>query len=265
MLQNISEISIILFAGTSFVLLIVISLFVFIYIHSLRVKSFAIEMEAREIQKQKSVLLALSDGEERERKRLAEELHDGMGAKLSAIKMGLESIEEYLITDTETSKERLQKNILYLNESINELRDISKNLHPAFLEQAGLQGGISSLIYQFNSKNNIHIDQFIDITFSSKLNPSFVLHIYRIVAELLNNIIKHSKANKASVQIVHSKKNIVITVEDNGTGIVKRAVNLSGIGLTSIRERVAALEGSINVDSSDKGTIVIIHLPFNED
>jgi two-component system NarL family sensor kinase len=245
--------------GTLFGTLLVGFLLLYVYLHQMKVNRFKVEIKEQELKKQRELFVALNEGEEKERKRLAEELHDGIGAKLSGLKMSL----EYLNTVSGTSKSNdnlLQKIILGFNETIEELREISQNLQPPFMNLLELNAFLSDLVFHFNNKGTCKYLLSIE-TEHENLNPTvYNKTVFRIVSELLNNIQKHSNASLASVQIVSNNSMTQILVEDNGKGFDFKA-SAKGIGLLNIRNRIELYNGKFNIDSNNKGTIVIIELP----
>lgn len=246
------------FGGTFFVALLVVFLLTYVYLHQIKVNRFVIELKEQELKKQHELFIALNEGEEKERKRLAEELHDGIGAKLSGLKMSM----EYLRTNFSTKESKvslLQKITNGMDETIEELREISQNLKPSFLNFSGLKMALEDLVFHFNNKGTCKYQLYIEEELEILANNNQT--IYRIVSELLNNIQRHSNASLASFQIIANHTVIQILVEDNGQGF---NVNIKspGIGLTNIKNRVELYKGKLNIDSNKDGTIVIIEFPI---
>jgi two-component system NarL family sensor kinase len=242
-------------AGTLFVFLMVVFLLMYIYLHQLKVTRFNIQLRDQELKKQQELFLALNEGEEKERKRLAEELHDGIGAKLSGLKMSV----EYLKSRPEVNDPLLEKIAEGMNETIEELREISQNLKPSFLSSKGLELALNELMVHYNHKGSCSYQLFMDVNEDGIEN--YVQLIYRIVSELLHNIQKHSQATLASVQIIAGEEDIQIIVEDNGVGFDLQEHH-NGIGLVNISNRVELYKGKLHIDSTGKGTVVIIEFPI---
>lgn len=252
-----------LLGGTMFILLLVASLLLYVYLHQMKVSKFRLELREQEIKKQQELFFALSEGEEKERKRLAEELHDGIGAKLSGLKMSL----EYLMTQQSQGQAQPQDNLMVkisngMNETIQEVREISRNLKPSFLSSKGLSVALGELVDHLNTKKECSYQLFIDVD-EHRLHPQLQLALYRIVSELLNNIHKHSHATQASAQLMQEDGTVQIIVEDDGKGFDIHSQK-EGIGITNIKSRVELYKGKLNIDSSRRGTITIIELPIIE-
>ncbi len=215
-------------------------------------------MHEEEIQKQQAVFSALQEGEEKERIRLAEELHDGIGARLSGLKMNL----EYLMRTAREHSELIATIFSGVAEAVEEVRAISHNLQPCFFNDKSLEQLLYSYMEQLSVMNGCRYDLFLNSSIDHITNP-LKLHCYRILTELLHNIHKHAKATLASVQINSEDEWLEIVVEDNGIGFASGIENPEGIGLLNIRNRVAVCKGRMNIDSSAKGTTTIIEIPLN--
>ena len=193
----------------------------------------------------------LVDSQEAERKRIAMELHDGLGQNLIAMR---DTIKRYSSVLPKQGKEAKELDLIssLVMESIEEAREISGNLRPPVLDQLGLELALESIIEKTMRSFNIIISSSLkglDGFFSKDME----IHIYRIVQEGLANIIKHSKAEKACVEARKSGKSIMIRISDNGKGF-----NMGknphgkggGFGLQGISERVKMLGGTLNIDSA---------------
>lgn len=186
--------------------------------------------------------------QETERRRLAQDLHDDLGGTLSAIKGRMSNEAVHLET------------IHLVEKAIEDLRLVSRNLMPPELANEGLVMAISHTIERLQNASQI---EFTYIPFGNqvRLSEEKELNIYRIMAELLNNIVKHSKATKAIIQLVYYQKYLLISLEDNGIGINTNE-NTWGIGLKNINSRVEFMKAKIITDSSIKGTTFIIEVPY---
>lgn len=201
--------------------------------------------------------------QDQERKRIAQDLHDSLGSVLSAAKLKLSALESSRTGFTPEQQETYQSSLELLNEAVAELRLISHNIMPATLSKLGLLAALQNLIDKISSKSGIQFS-FAAHGFDSRLDENTEISIYRITLELINNIVKHAAANKASVQLIHYPGYINLVVEDNGQGFDSgRALReKKGIGLGNIISRVEYLKGSIEIDSSPgKGATVIIEIP----
>jgi len=247
-----------LFAVLSFLLFLTV-LFLWIYSNYQKKLSFQKELNhkqelsALENQQKLSISNALIEGEEIERKRIARELHDGLGSMLSGLKMHLN------LADRENKEINPNINGM-LNDSIKELRNISQNLMPESLMKLGLEHALKDLCASHsNLETSIEFQYLIK---KSTFPQHFKIMIYRIIQELLNNALKYAKASQILISCSQNKDVFFITVEDNGVGFnVKHAEKREGMGLRNIKNRVAFLNGKLEIDSiPNKGTSTYIEL-----
>ena len=208
------------------------------------------EIESLKQSQEITKLEALIDGEENERKRIAQELHDGINGDLSAIKYRISSLEEDGIGTAE--KADLEKIIEMIDHSCSQVRSISHNLMPTSIIEFGLVETIGQYCAKINSSQSIEFD-FQHFGNQIALPQKAETVIYRIVQELINNIVKHSKATKAMVQMNYHENELFITVEDNGIGF-DTTTTKSGIGLKNIASRVDFLKANLEIESSEKGS-----------
>ncbi len=207
--------------------------------------------------KQQEAKLALITGEENERKRIATELHDGLGGLLSTLKLNAESLESENKTHTQA-----YSNVLFLiDKACQELRLLSHNMLPSGIEHLGLELTLKSYINKLSSSLNkpILLDTYGIDTIRNK---AIDLHVYRICSELINNAIKHSQFNNLSIQLIQQHQTLTIVVEDDGIGFDPTYTENKGIGFISIKSRLEALSGEFKIDSVvGKGTTIIIEIP----
>lgn len=201
------------------------------------------------VETQNTVVKQIIRTQEAERSRLAQDLHDDLGGTLSALKGRI-------------ANESVQLETLGLIEkAINDLRIVSRNLLPIELEKEGLAQAIRYTIERLQKAIKI---EFTYIVFGQevRLPQEDELNLYRIVAELLNNVVKHADATKAVIQVVFHADYLHISVEDDGVGI-KTEKKSWGIGLKNISSRVEFLKARLSIDSSpDRGTTVIVEVPY---
>jgi signal transduction histidine kinase len=199
------------------------------------------------------VLMAMIEGEEKERARLARELHDGVGGILSATKMHLSMLRneaallEHLQQFEHTSS--------MLDSASQEVRTIAHNLSPDMLLRYELEEALANFC---KTVSNPHLQvDFYYLGESIRLRNNFKLVLYRMVQEMVNNIIKHAQASHALVQLSHHQQVLSLTVEDNGVGF--EAKEGKGIGLLNLQERVKNMHGHLSIDSSPgNGTTIYV-------
>jgi signal transduction histidine kinase len=218
------------------------------------------EIETLKQNQEISNLEALIDGEEKERKRIAQELHDGLNGDLSAIKYRLSTLEESGLSAIDA--ENLTKVITMIDESCAQVRSISHNLMPSSILEYGLIESIRAYCMKINTSENFKI------TFQSygvyiALSKKTETVIYRIIQELTTNILKHAKANSAMIQFNFREDEFFITVEDNGIGFDKTKIS-EGIGHKNLQTRIDFLNAHLNVASSPSGTSYTISIDLNK-
>lgn len=224
-----------------------------------KLKELNYQQELRYIDQQHQVKLtrAMIHGQDEERKRVARDLHDGLGGMLSAVKIHL-SI--YATKSHSEDGQELDLIISRLDSSITELRSIASNMMPASLLQLGLKVSLKDLCESFIS-DNLNIDfQCLDLTDNIPVDKQVT--IYRIVQELLNNVIRHARAKNVLLQCSQYDDNFMITIEDDGVGFDPESLNeKNGMGMTNIKARVAYLDGNFDIISSDgHGTSINIEM-----
>lgn len=206
----------------------------------------------------------LIESQEQERKRIASELHDGLGQSLAIISnraaMGKNNLNEPEIMQREFNE--ISQNAL---EALVEVQQITTNLHPHYLERLGLTKALKAMFAKVSDvielKSQIVL---IDDLFPKDLE----INVYRIVQESLNNIIKHSDASEAEVKIERVEDEVVITIKDDGRGFdtTNFKAKGTGLGLVGLRERTKMLGGKIVIDSSlGNGTEIKVSLPINKE
>lgn len=215
-------------------------------------------------QAEERAISAIIEGEERERQRIAKELHDGLGQYLSAANMNLQTVYEDLDGLDGNLKKSYQTGLDLLRQSIQETRNISQNLLPKAIQDYGLELAIESLINQLrNTNRDIRFHLYRNLE-KVEIPDKIQINLYRIAQEALNNAIRHGKPKEIHVQLVFSDGEIFLSVEDNGVGFDTEQVSSQGIGLRSMKTRVGAMAANIDIVSTiDRGTIVSVVVPLN--
>lgn len=195
--------------------------------------------------------------QEAERRRMAESLHNGLGQLLYGAKLSLNQLE--LNAEDTHNRDVIAYTQKLLSDCIRECRGIAHNLMPATLQQYGLKEAVINICQQLTERTHFKCDV-------GKLTNSFddilEVAIYRMVQELMMNIVKHANASEALVSLSENDSHLVIKVEDNGDGLNQKRVNKDGIGMQTIRYKVTLLGGKLHVASKKgKGTKVRIELP----
>lgn len=227
----------------TFALLMIIVIAVIVYLWNSRQSS------RNAIRLQKVFAQDLINNVEEERMRISSELHDSVGQQLILLKNKAKIEGKQVIVDTVAA-------------ILEEVRSITRDLHPAILDRLGLKAALGEMIRK--------LDENTDIFFSTELaevdhlfSAHDQLNIYRIVQEAFNNVLKHSNTTSAKLSIVHSRNNVIVTIQDNGNGFkpeveVKRKDSL---GLKTIQERATMLNGKVRITSGDSGTRIVLEIP----
>jgi signal transduction histidine kinase len=204
--------------------------------------------------------------QEDERRRIAREIHDGLGQMLTAIKFNLEILEDMISAGKEES-DRIQDMKALLDDVMKEAREISYNLMPSVLEDFGLAPAVQLLSEQFSGRTGIKVHYHAH-NITERLAAQTEISLYRIVQESLNNIAKHAEASEVNLQIIRHAGGVRLVIEDNGKGMSKPAADVrmtdkGGMGLVSMRERANSLGGILTIDSMPKsGTLITVEIPI---
>lgn len=212
------------------------------------------------LRQQQEVLAAILHTQEEERRRIAEALHNGVGQLLYATKLSLENR-----ASGPSLADGHNEALGLLKEAIRATRTISFELTPRILEDFGLQFALEELVKRIPQLTLTLLLHVHGLT-PERLARPVEIAVYRIVQELVNNILKHAHASEAAVHVVREGAQVHISVEDNGQGFDASQLDnapLRGIGLAGVRNRVDLLAGTLHVDSRlGRGTIVSIELPI---
>lgn len=206
---------------------------------------------------------ALIEGQENERKRVARELHDGLGQLFTAIRLNFEHLESCIGKDandeTRIRMGNLEKNIKM---AIEEVKGISHNLMPDLLEQFGLEAAMHDLIGNWSHDFSANLSlEIVDLR--KDLPEPVSLTLYRMAQELITNAVRHSNAANIFVQLIDHGDTVMLMVEDDGSGFDPDSEQI-GLGLRNIRSRAELLEGTVDIDSySGRGTVTTVEIPLS--
>jgi signal transduction histidine kinase len=242
--------------GATLVALLIASL---IYIDFKNKKKLhARQLESIQKEKEIQLLQALMQGEEKERSRIAKDLHDGVAGILAAVKMHFNSLA--FQNESVLQSDGYMQGIKLLDEATIEVRKTSHNLMPEVLLQHGLDKALSRYCNSISNKSmlSVQYDSWGEI---NRYKDSFELSVYRIVQELINNILKHSKATQAIVQVSQQENILSITIEDNGVGFHQKNQK-DGMGLNSLQLRIKAMNGRMELETGS-GSGVSAYLEFD--
>lgn len=217
----------------------------------------------QENRSQQEILHTTIKVQDEERKRVAEDLHDGLGSILSAAKLKLSAVEETKTTGSD-EKDKLRDTLALLDEALVEMKNIAYNIMPATLSRLGLTAALENLFSRISGRSALHVTYHAH-GFTKRLDEFTELNIYRIILECINNVVRHAGAANVTVQLVKYPDYINISVEDDGRGFEKELIT-SGNGLGNIASRVKNLSGTIDIDSRPgSGTTVFVDIPYRAD
>jgi two-component system, NarL family, sensor kinase len=219
---------------------------------------------AEEIAQQKELRSkAIIEAEEKERRRIAQDLHDGIGQILSAAKLNLSNYQSKAEVKSQEEKDALKNVSDLIDDSVKEVRAVSHNMMPNTLIKLGLASAVREFITKIGNIPNFKVDLEI-VGLDKRLPEQTETVFYRVIQEIVNNIIKHSKANHISLQLIKHENEMTVMIEDNGVGFDTGKINeFQGIGLKNIISRIEFLNGRVDFDSTPgHGTNVIIEVPL---
>ena len=210
------------------------------------------------------VMQGAIDAEEKERYKIADQLHDEAGAMLALASLHLSSAIEKGQEDPRLP-EKMEQAYALLTDVSSSIRDISHRLTPLVIEKYGFRKAMEDLAHSLNLAEKLKLEAvIIGFKDDSKYPLSLLNNLFRIVQELMHNIIKHAHASNALVELVEHEHDISVIVEDNGVGI-ENPEGKKGKGLDGIRSKIAYLNGVIEITKKeDKGTLIVIEIPTGE-
>ncbi len=221
----------------------------------------------KELEKQKVATLlkdqeinsinAMIEGQEKERQRIANDLHDDLGGLMATVKLQFNVLKE------QQTPELFNKTNNLLDQAYNKVRSIAHAKNSGVIAKQGLLKAVKNMAHNVSSASTIDIE-VTDYGLESRLENSLELSIFRIIQELTTNIIKHAEATHATISLTNHEDSLNIMIEDNGKGFnTNKVVQNNGMGLHSIEKRVEHLEGEFKIESQpNQGTTIIIDIPL---
>ncbi|PQJ81634.1 sensor histidine kinase [Polaribacter glomeratus] len=207
---------------------------------------------------------AMIDGQEKERKRIAEDLHDNLGSVLATLKLHFENLKINNENKKIDQQTLFDKTETLIDEAYLKVRSIAHAKNAGVIANQGLLVAIKMMAEKISSAEKIKIE-VIDFGLNKRLENGLEISIFRITQELITNILKHAEAKNATINISLFDKNLNIIIEDDGKGFDIKTINLkNGMGITSIKTRVKHLEGTFEIDSTlGKGSSIIVNIPIS--
>ena len=211
-------------------------------------------------------LNSMLEGQEQERRRIAQEIHDGIGPLLSTIKLNLETIASDLNEQTSAAVlNNIHSTSEILDSAAEDLRSISRDLMPKLLIDFGLTEAFDNLCRRINNTKKIKVNFYHSLE-KERLDNLTELGLYRIGQELLNNALKHSGASVINIQLIQHPNSIVLMIEDNGKGFDPNILNTEnrGLGLINVESRAKAFGGDFFIDSiNGEGVTATVEIPLS--
>lgn len=199
--------------------------------------------------------------QEDERDRLSKDLHDDLGGTMSLIRLRASAFRQKLEGLQPSDIEIYNDTVALISRACVDLREISHSLKPKFFVENGLISALQERIAMLNNVSNINFELICKSSRNS--GTEFDLSIYRIINELTNNIVRHSFAKNATVQLIEDTHSLLVTVEDDGIGFNSEDIT-GGIGLRNVYSRIGYLGGNYNIDTGTFGTTVTIEIPLDK-
>lgn len=225
------------------------------------------ELHAVQQQKQRAMLQAAFEAQERERDRMGRDVHDDVGPMLSTLKFSVAKIKR--LKDPEAINSNIKKINKEIDAVVQRVRAVSRDLSPVILTDFGIEAALEDLCERINISNTIAV-QFNATINKDVLTKQEALAIYRIIQELCNNALKHAEATELIIRLDQTENKITASVADNGKGmpsdLIKDGKPLSkGIGLRNIEARASMINAEIQMESSaEKGTKIMLEFMKSE-
>lgn len=214
-------------------------------------------------EQQKLQLEAIVNTEEKERERIAKDLHDGIGQLLSSVKINL-GVATEILGDASAADQLLKQSKSTVDRITRELRNISYNLLPPSLEQFGLASAMEEEVNRLKSDPNLVV-HFNFSTRDEKFPKKVEVVLFRVFQEVLNNSLKHANASEITVQLIQHQSYLMLMIEDNGDGFNREDAlsRKDSSGLKNLYSRIDLIHGKINIDSDpNSGTSITIEIPL---
>jgi len=263
--QGSTDIRLLLVVGIAAMLMLFISLLL-IFIFTQRKKlQYQNELQTMQNAQKNQLIEAAVRSEEIERHRIAEELHDEVGALLGASSLHFYSVK---LEDCDEQNQRLyQKGRDLLDEGINKIRGISHSLHSSILQEFGLNEAISHFCSNISHESVMNINVTLDNSYPTQVGRNDI-SIYRIVQEFIANIIKHAKAKKIFVRSIYLNKTLMLTITHDGKGLTQThfeelRFKKDGLGLKNIQNRIILLKADLKFSQHAGGYAIDVSVPID--
>jgi signal transduction histidine kinase len=243
-----NQLIIIVLIGVLLLLLMGVALLLFFFLSRKKIVEKELEKNTLEINHQKEIIQSIIITQEEERKRIAQDLHDDISSKLNVINLNANLLKDGELTPEEYTV--VNNGILEATEkTLESARKIAHNLLPPILEEFGFKDAVEELADSFNNSRKINIEYTINYP-KKQLIPQNELHLFRITQELINNSVRHGKANNSVIDISFKNDQLIFNYRDNGVGFNSNNVeHKKGLGMKNIESRVSLLNGKYTIGS----------------
>ena len=248
--------------GIIFLVLITTGLILFFHYSRQKIVQKELEKSAMKLENQQKILQTSIAIQETERKRIAQDLHDAISSKLNIVSLSTNVLlSDKTISDKQ--KASLNQILEITSTTLESSRKIAHDLMPPILDKFGLKVALEELFEDFSANTLLDIEH--NISEPTKLSETNQLHVFRIIQELMNNSIRHGKANELVIYMEQNPTGFKIRYQDNGIGFnVSEIDKKSGIGIQNIKSRVKILNGILKMESTkNTGSLFIIHCKYH--
>jgi len=251
--------------GTCAMLILVVSIVLFVALYQRKVMAQQMTIQAAENRHQKEMLNASLEIAEQEREKIAKNIHDDVGTLLNVIRLQMTRLSRNAADQAKT-EELVKESLSMVDESIQTVRGIAHDLMPPTLVKLGLDKGLVEMCRQINASGQVKMDAIID-TNDRRLAARTELQLYRAIREIVNNILKHSRATHVGMAVRATSDALVVQITHNGIGITNEtatelAQSQKGVGLKSIQSRVQLVNGTVQyLSKGQSDSAVIIEVP----
>lgn len=260
-----AESSFMIAVGTAILLMMAVFIIIFVAYYQQKQARQQLALKELQAQHRRELMAATFRGQEEERKRLAEDMHDGIGTMLSITKMSLNQLEQKLGGEMQVGFE-FQKTRSMIDETMTNVRRISRNLVPTTLERFGLLAALEELVDRANDGD---LDVQLNYPESpTQFPPALELMLFRITQELINNAIRHARARHITIQLISFNNEARLSVIDDGIGFDFDAImenRQGGLGLRTIESRLNVMNGHVTFDvAPGRGSQVHVQVPLHD-
>ncbi|TAJ08172.1 PAS domain S-box protein [Marinilabiliaceae bacterium JC017] len=212
-----------------------------------------------QVRQEEKVMNAILETEDKERSRIAREIHDSLQQTMSTALLNFEKVRSSVVFEDEMIRKRFQTGYRFLKDSISESRTLAHNLMPKVVDQNGVAAAIEALVNAMKGSTSTELVFYHNLA-EERMKVAAEMTIYRIVQEAINNVIKYAKAQNCTIQLLKHAEIVTLTIEDDGIGFIPAKTN-NTLGLNSMKIRTDAIGGFLQIESAPgKGTQILFEI-----